>query len=233
MPAPDAAIRPTRMAEPPAGRAALELLHYPLYSAAALDAAALPRQLQFFSYRVGGTVSGAGSAAITATPFHTNLETPNFLAAPKTFTVQGVRVVMSPLSYAGGLAAIQDTALTALTAHQQFEDLLRLTTSAALRFFVGPKDYVQAPLFACPGNAGIAGLAGVSVSDTNAAVSVARRVSAHTMGRGFDMRQWPVLLANQQSFGAELSCNWTTNPSLAVQRLVFVVLDGILGREVS
>jgi hypothetical protein len=42
-----------------------------------------------------------------------------------------------------------------------------------------------------------------------------------------------VLIANQQSFGAQLVCQWGTNPSLVNNRLVWVVLEGILGREVS
>ena len=230
--APNATIRPTRLVAPPQGRAQLELVHFPLYSAAALNAAALPRELNFFNYAQGSQVSGAGTGALNAaTRFHTNMETANFLAAPKTFTVLQIRLVTSLLNHAASPTLGDDSLMTA-TSHAQTDDLL-LMQSMALRFFVGPKDYVQAPAFAVPGNAGLGGVAAASTHSTVAAFTGSRLVALHTAGRVHDMSAWPVLIANQQSFGAQLSCQWGTNPSITGQRLVFVVLEGVLGREVS
>lgn len=230
--APNATIRPTRLVAPPQGRAQLELVHFPLYSAAALNAAALPREVNFFNYAQGSQVSGAGTGALaSATRYHTNMETANFLAAPKTFTVFAVRLVCSQLNHAASPTLGDDTLATAAS-HNQSDDLLLLQTMA-LRFFVGPKDYVQAPGFAVPGNVGLGGIAAASVSNTNAAFAGSRLVATHTAGRVHSLEPWPVLIANQQSFGAQLLGGFTTNPTIVGQRLVFVVLEGILGREVS
>jgi hypothetical protein len=222
------------MLAPPQGRANLELVHFPLYSAVAFAGAApLPRDANFFNYAQGSQVSGAGTAAFSsATRLHTNMETANFLAAPKTFTVMQLRLVHGQLSYAPAPALGDDSLIAAPTPHAQQDDLL-LLQSMALRFFVGPKDYVQVPGFLCPGNAGIGGVAAVSYNTSAAATAGIKTVALHTAGRVHDLSQWPVLIANQQSFGAQLVCQWGTNPSLVNNRLVWVVLEGILGREVS
>lgn len=228
----DATIRPTRLVAPPQGRSLLEMLHWPMYSAVALNAAAIPRSVQFFTYSLGQTVSGAGTGAVVATRFHTSMETPSFLAAPKTFTVEGVRLHMPPLAYAAS-PTVQDTVGAAIAADLAFDDLMLLVGSSAFRFSVGPKDYVQGPLFALPGCYGVSGIGATSISSTNAASIFQRRTAVHSSGREFRMRTWPVLIANQQQFAAELLNQWTTNPTLAGQRLLFCILDGLLGREVQ
>jgi hypothetical protein len=229
-----AMIRPTRLVAPPQGRAQLELVHWPLYSAIALATATiLPRQTSFFTYALGGTVSGAGAGAIAATQFHTNLETPNFLAAPKTFTVTAVRLHMPFLQYAASPTVLA-TSGVAIASDLLADDLQLIIGSTHFRFSVGPKDYVRGPTYAIPANYGIGGVAGTSVSNTNAASVFQRRTALHTSGREFRMDTYPVLIANQQTFAAELLCEWTTNPTLAAGgRLLFCILDGIMGREVS
>ena len=227
----DLAVRPTRMVAPPPGRPQLELVHWPLYSALALTTSNLPRSSRFFTYAVGNTVSGTGPGAVAATQFHTNLETPNILAAPKTFTVEGVRMHFLPL-IASNSPTIADTTGAAIASDDAFDDAMKVVNSCVIRFFVGPKDYCQSPLFSCPGNWGLGGISATNVSSTNAASVFQRRTAVHSSGRGFDMNNFPVLIANQQSFGAELLCEFATNPTLAQARYLFCVLDGILGREV-
>ena len=227
-----ATVRPTRLTAPAQGRPQLELVHFPLYSSVALDAAAAPRTIQFFTYAIGQVVAGTGTGAIAATRFHTNMQTANFLAAPKTFTVEGVRIVVPGAVYTAS-PAIQATAGVAIAANPQGDDLQLLVGSGHFRFFVGPKDYVQSPLFAVPANTGLGGVSSTSISNTNAASVFQRRTIIHTSGRTWAMPTWPVLIANQQSFGAELLFQWATNPTVSQNRLVFCVLDGVLGREVS
>lgn len=231
-------IRPTRMIAPPQGRAALELVQFPLYSAAAFDKATaeLPNQVSFFNYALGQRVSGAGAAALqNATRFHTNMETANFLSAPKTFTVQQVRLIVAQAIYATS-PTVQATTTTSASARTSdlLDDLLKLG-SMAFRFFVGPKDYVSAPLWAVAGNTGLGGTASVSVSNTNGAAAGLIASTPYTCGKSWTIRTWPVLIANQQSFGAELVNSFTkaAGNRLAQERLVFCVLEGVLGREVS
>lgn len=240
-------IRPTRMIAPPQGRAALELVQFPLYSAASLDAAAVPSQISFFNYALGQTVSSNQVTAPQANRFHTNMETSNFLSAPKTFTVQQVRIVIAQASYSTNPAVQANTQAAAsasatATSSTLFNDTLVLG-SMAFRFFVGPKDYVNAPLWAVAGNTGLGGTAAVSVA-SNLAVSAGPPQESgirsnvvntpYYCGKSWTIRTWPVLLANQQSFGAELTNQFTkTSLTLGAVRLVFVVLEGVLGREVS
>lgn len=240
-------IRPTRMIAPPQGRAALELVQFPLYSAASLDAAAVPSQISFFNYALGQTVSSNQAVAPQANRFHTNMETSNFLSAPKTFTVQQVRLVIGQASYSTNPDVQANTqpagtASATATSSTLFNDTLTLG-SMAFRFFVGPKDYVNAPLWAVAGNTGLGGTAAVSVASNLAAAAgppVESGIRSNVVstpyycGKSWTIRTWPVLLANQQSFGAELTNQFTkTNLTLGAVRLVFVVLEGVLGREVS
>lgn len=238
-------IRPSRMVAPPQGRAALELVQFPLYSAASLDAAAVPSQISFFNYALGQNVSSNQTTNVPqANRFHTNMETSNFLSAPKTFTVQQVRIVIAQASYSTNPAVQANTqpaatASATATSSALFNDTLTLG-SMALRFFVGPKDYVNAPLWAVAGNTGLGGTAAVSVSNGIAAAAGELGIRTNVVntpyycGKSWTIRTWPVLLANQQSFGAELTNQFTkTNLTLSAVRLVFVVLEGVLGREVS
>ena len=255
-------IRSTRMLAPAAGRPALELCHWPLYSCAVLNgnttigsATALPRQVSFFNYALGSQVSGndtSGGALANATRWHTNMETANFLAAPKTMTVTAIRVVVSQLAH-GTSPSISDASggasATAGTTLAQHAHDVRALQQYALRFFVGPKDYLQAPLYAVPSNAGVGGVAANSfqATATTGAYQFQRTVGTHIAGRSWSLDKWPVLIANQQSFGAELLCSFdSTVPSSGItgyaagnaqrliqSRAIFVVLEGILGREVA
>ena len=252
-------IPQTRFTAPAAGRPMLELCHWPLYSTAVLDgnatigsAAALPRQVSFFNYALGSQVSGNGTGALSnSLRWHTNMETANFLAAPKTMTVTGVRLVVSQLTHTGSVPVIADVSgnvsATANTAFANHAHDLLVLQQYSFRFFVGPKDYVVAPLYAVPGNAGVSGIAANNTQGTTSgnAVSFVRAVATHVGGRSWSLANWPVLIANQQSFGAELTNQFgtltTTTTSfqagsgvrLCGQRAITVVLEGILGREVA
>jgi len=235
--------RPRRLAAPTSlgGRPLLEPQHQFLYSSVALANAALPSELNFFSYAKGGRVPGAGNASgADATLFHTNLETPGALAQPKVFTVSGIRVFLPDLAFvttAGVLntPTLSDSSVgTALADADLFEDLLLLAFSTVVQFNVGPKTYVSHPSFLLPSNTGIGGLAGAANDNgTAATLNQLDTTTAHLAGVYYGMPIYPVVIASQQSFGAKLLCQWTTNPSMNDLRLVFLFLDGILSREVS
>ena len=233
--------RPRRLPAPNSlgGRPILEQQHQFLYSACAIDnAAAIPAQLNFFGYAKGNTVSGAGNAVATvATLFHTNMDTPGALAQPKVFTVTGIRVFIPNIAFtvtantpelvdpSFGAAAVDSDAL---------EDLLLIQNSTVLRFFVGAKNYVNHPTFLAPANCGMAGVAALAQDNGTAATVGSLDASApHMVGVYYDMPVYPVVIASQQAFGAQLLSFWSTNPTLNDDRLVYVFLDGLLGREVQ
>lgn len=226
-------IRPTRGIAPPQGRAALELVQFPLYSAVSLAAAAVPSQISFFNYALGQNVTSSGTTAIQATRFHTNLETANFLSAPKVFTVHQVRLVIGQASYSTSPATEDTTPASTVSSSLLFSDLMKLE-SMAFRFFVGPKDYVQSPAWAISQNTSIGGISTQALEGNNATAASVSTVAPQVCGRSWSIKTWPVLIANQQSFGAELVNSFVkTDLSLDAIRLVWCVLEGVLGREVS
>jgi len=216
----------------------LEFVHWSLYSAIALDNAALPRHVECFNYTAGQVVTGAGGGAIAATKYHTNAQAIRTVPRPKTFTVFGVRVIMVPLEFASGSPVLDDGGdTTDATAGgrnvDQVDDLTFLQCMAA-RFSIGEKKYMEAPLYLLPANVGLSGLAANSVSNTNAAASAQRRVAVHSCGVAYEFgaSRKPVIW-NQQTFTFEYLCQWATNPTLNADRYLFTFLDGILGREVQ
>lgn len=226
-------VRPTRGIAPPVGRASLELVQFPLYSAVSLAATSVPSQISWFNYALGQSVSSSGTTSITATRFHTNMETANFLSAPKVFTVQQIRIVVGQAAYDGSPSFEANAPASTTSSSVLFDDLLKLE-SMAFRFAVGPKDYVQAPLWAVSSNTGLGGVSSSAIVTSNATPLSLDTNTPYICGKSWSIKTWPVLIANQQSFSAELTNSFTkTNLSMSAVRLVWCVLEGVLGREVS
>lgn len=227
---------PRRMAMPAdlAGRPLQEMIHEPLHSAIALNAAALPAQVNAFNYAIGQTVSGAGPGAIPATVFHTNMDTPGLLPKPRIASVYGLRVVMNALAFAGGNPDLSDPSqINGVPNDDFFDDLRTFTYSVTLRLQVGPKNYLIAPLFLIPGNVGFGGVASFTIADgTAAATHSISHYGGHTAGKYLGLPTYPVLLADQQSFLVEFTALWPTNPTMNDARYVWTFLDCIQGREV-
>lgn len=234
--------RVRRAYSPPqlSGRPLLENVVYPLYSTAGLAAAALPAEINLFQYAKGQAVPGAGNfAGATSSLWHTNMDTPSSLAAPKVFTITGVRCHLSHVSVDSSTANQTELVQTAdlassATENPQLADPLRVFNSGVLRLTVGPKTYCNHPLWFFPSNIGVGGLNSVSTA-TGSATSTTQRsiVAAHQVGQYFDFDTYPVVIAAQQSFGVNISFTWATNPTLTAARAITVFLDGIMSREVS
>lgn len=212
----------------------LELAAWPLYSAAQFDAAALPRELEVFNYTQGQRVSSNAAAPAIASQIHTNMLAIRTIPRPKTFTVFGVRVIVPPLAITTAPALADPTSGVALENNDQVDDLQLLLATQALTFEIGEKKYLEAPLWMLPANVGPGGVAASSVSNTNAASIFQTRVALSTCGLAyhFNTGRKPVIW-NQQSIRCAFSCQWATNPSLVDSKLVYVVFDGILGREIQ
>lgn len=233
-----AAPLPTRFALPPEangepGGPPLEFVHWPLYSALALDAAAIPQVSELFNYLPGMTVSGAGTGAIAATQMHTNMSAIGAIPRPKTFVVTGIRVHVPPVAITSTVALSDDTTGAAVENNDQVDDLTAIVTSCALRFRIGELTYAEGPILAMPANMGVGGVAATSVN-ANAASVWQSRVALHTCGLAYDFStgRRPVLWSSQ-NFRVQLLCEWATNPTLLDNRLLYVYLDGILGRELQ
>jgi hypothetical protein len=219
------------------GRPLLEQQHQYLYSSVSLANAALPSELNFFGYSKGQNVPGAGNfSAVPSTYFHTNMEGQGALPQPKVFTTTGIRVFM-PITTSSGTNApeLSDPSFGAAAANNDaLEDLLAIANSTVLRFTVGPKDYAHHPCFMFPANTGVAGLAALSQDNGTAATTGSLdTVIPHMVGRYFGLPVYPVVIASQQTFRVTLSARWAANPALNEGHLLFVFLDGLLGREVS
>lgn len=223
----------------PPGSPPLEFLRWPLYSFGALDGATtIPRELELFNYTVGQTVSGAGGGAVAATRFHTNMMQSRALPQPKVFTAFSMHVVVLPLDFGtAATPALSDPSTGAAVANDdQVDDLTLIYESCSIRFDIGEKNYVRAPLKLAPANYGLQGLAAASISQTNAAAIHNRRVAVHSCGIGWDFNREPArppVLWPLQTFNCKLLCQWATNPSLVDDRLVGVLFWGVLGREIQ
>lgn len=221
----------------PPGSPPLEFVHWPLYSAVAFDAAAIPRETQAFGYTRGGQVAGAGAGAIgNATIMHTNMEVPSAVPGPRIFLVHGIRLIANPLSI-GATPALSDASVgTTANRLDQVDDLTLLYQALAIEFSIGLKVYAQGPAWMFPANVGIGGLAaiGVEADPDGASAVMASRVAVHTAGRGWSHHagKKPALW-NTQPFKFRLLCDWTTNPTLVDTRLLYAVLDGVYGREIQ
>lgn len=235
---------PRRFASPiNAMRAAkLEPIHQPLYSAYILDNTTAPAQALFFNYGVGGQVATNATSPPNATDLHTNMVSAGFLPSPKMFLVTGIRIVpieldatltdllqdTSAITNAGPTFTGQDSTL--------LEDLVRILYGSVFKFFVGTKNYLTNPTWNVPANTGVQGesnsLYGGGASAI-AASTVQRLQTFHGAGRYFSLPAFPTMIVPQQNFNCTLEFPQTTRPTFGADRLVYAVLDGILGREVQ
>jgi hypothetical protein len=211
-------------------RAKLEPIHQPLYSAGALDAAALPRELTVFQYAIGGTVAGAGAGAVLANLWHTNMVAQGLLPSPKLFQVQGIRVVFSQVNAVG--TGLLDPTYSANPENTDAEDDYKLFHyGGCIKFFVGVKDYYTGPLFLVPGNTGIDGFAAMAIGGT--VQGFMRDNKAHSAGKACLFPQFPILIPSQQNFNVSLQWLQATPATMIDTHMFWVVLDGIYGREVA
>lgn len=217
----------------PPGSPPLDWHAWPLYSCIALDALAIPRQIECFNYLPGSLVSGAGAAQVAATALHTNATAVRTIAAPKVQVVTSIRIVLPPLAFTSTTALADDSVGVALENNDQADDVT-LLMSMYFQFRIGEKVYAEAPLWMAPANAGVGGVAATSVSNTNAASVWQTRVALHTCGLAYEFSTGknPVLW-NQQSFRFFFGCDWATNPTLNDTHLLYAVLEGFEGREIQ
>lgn len=211
----------------------LDFVHWPLYSSVGINAAVLPREVSFFTYVRGQTVAGAGGATITANGVHCNNLLANAIPKPKTFMCTGIRLLLSPLDHASGAPAVSSVmgagaAVAAANVDQQ-TDFVFISQSTWFELRQGEVLEVEGPTYLMPGNSGIGGKSATTlIADTD---SIQTRVALCTQGVGWSLKRRPFVLWNQQHFEAKLGCDWATRPTITQERLLYCVLEGIMGRE--
>lgn len=220
-----------------------DAVRQPLYSTVGYDAAILPFQRNFFTYRTGDNVPGAGNAAGNpSTLWHTNMEIGGALAMPKKFRCDGVSVTMPPLTFEGGADVPNFGSGTnepgfsgAATADSELlEDILVFVYSSYMRLRIGQKNYAEHPLMFFPHNIGAAGLCAVDVDRVSAAgIGHLDVTIPNTVGLGIQFGLWPFLVMPQQAIVCEITTPWGTNPPLNRARAVQVFLHGNYHREVQ
>lgn len=232
--APTLAARTRRFASPfPLTDPKVEPIHQPLYSAAALDAAALPNRLRFFTYQLGQPVSGAGAGVVNSTKWHTNMEATGQLANPKLMLVTGVRIMLSQVN-ALGTGLLDNSYTTIAENNDQDDDFKLLWYGGDFVFHVGTKDYMEGPLPFFPGNTGLEGYAAIAASGIGPAaglLSLFRKESIYPSGKYFSLPQYSILIPPLQSFYAEIHWQQATPATMIDTHLLWVVLDGVFSRE--
>lgn len=236
--APRAMALPTRFTLPPEmspdDKVIREMVNWSFYSCFALNAAALPRDGELFNYLVGQTVAGAGTGAIAATRYHTNMEAVRTVGKPDTFAVYGIRVVVPPLAITTTTALADASVGVAGENNDQLDDLVNINESMALRFSIGEKRYAEGSLKDFPANTGLGGVAASSVSNTNAAAIFQNRVALYSTGQPYTFGGGKIpVIWNSEPFSVQLFCQWATTPTIVDNKLLFVFLDGVRGRAVQ
>ena len=213
--------------------ALLEVIHQPLYSAAAfLNGVIIPFSTEVFSYRIGQVVPGAGAGAIASTINHTNMTQAGTLSHPKVGEFRSVRQVMCQLTAPLTTPITPTFDATPPEPGFIFELVQQFFWGTTLRFHVGEKDYLEGvPSFLVPGNVGIGGVAAVSADD-QADAEQQQVVLPNGAGRTFDLEPYAVFLPSQQQFFAQIRAPQPIPPTPGVDCLVWVIIDSVIGREV-
>lgn len=215
---------------PALGTPLLEVIRQPLYSAIALDAAVIPSETRFFQYQIGDTIAGAGAGAVAATQYATNMEVSGALATPKIFEIFGIRLVMSNITAPGTAAPTHPAVPADATNADLHDDMHRVFWGTHFSLHIGTKDYISAPSWCVPGNAGLSGYAAAGADDGAAAEQHLIQAVQGT-GKYLALDPYTIFIPSQQSFHAKLRAPQATTPTLALARLVWCMLDGRLGRE--
>jgi len=216
-----------RGAAPVLGQPLLEVLTQPLYSSMSFDGAVIPNETRCFNYALGDTVNGAGTGAITATYYHTNMEVSGALATPKVYEVTGVRTVLSNISANGQTGPLLDASKAAPAL---LEDAQKFFHGTHLSVHIGAKDYISGPSWLFPANTGVGGLLDVASVDT-AAIELYQPHAVQGQGKYMNLAPYTIFIPSQQSFHAKLKAPQATTPTISVDRLLYVVFDGRIGRE--
>lgn len=225
----------THVLAPDMGRALLEPIQQPLYSAAMLNNAILPRELLFFGYGIGEAVSGLGDGAVgSASPWHTNMLTGRQLSSPKTFLVEEVSIAwldIAPPALGAAAKLLDPSAANAFSQSDALDDLLLGWYTGLYRFSIGGlKDYVVVPLPLVPLNSGIDGFSAMEA--TLVADNLMKSESLRPCGEPFSLQNRPVFIPTLQEFDVRIEWQQVTRVVMLDEHVLFAYLDGRQGREV-
>lgn len=219
---------------PPAARARLEFVKYPLFDAVVLPTAFNARQ-RFFATALGEPLQNA-SVAQFKTYTETNMLTAGRLSTPKVFVIHGVRLVISHLlDDESGLRQASSTIDEAEQAGDQQLDLLfdmkAIRYGAWFEFLVSNKPWITRPCFELPDDIGIDGLISVGTSSTaGAGDEAASNVNApYGSGPLLDLGRNRISLPPEQTFQGGIVPRQAI--TLTDQVKIWCSLEGVLGRE--
>lgn len=224
----------SRVDVPTRADAVLEVIQQPLYSCAGFVAgSAIQFSTEVFSYRIGQNVPG-NIGAVASTINHTNMTQAGTLAVPKVYEFRAIRQVVSQLVGAALTTVMTVTNdSTPMEPNSLWQNTLFMFWGTSLKFHVGEKDYLEGvPSFLTPGNVGIGGVAALA-SDDQADAEQQQVVCVNGAGRAFNFEPYAIFLPSQQQFFAQIRATQPTPPTVsAADTLVYVIADGVLGREV-
>ncbi len=221
-----APFRVRRRSPVPAGRRAkLEMRKQPLWANQPWSSTTAGN-LSFFRDAVGqgGT-----------TLLDTNMSKAGALPHPRVFDIHGIDLVRSPAlvdrSTAGPPATEADPHNVAL-----FNNALKLLFySAFFRLTVGTKPYVEAPLFALPGNSKVGGsIIGATPETTTFGAAGRRDIFTAAIGMMWSTQRRRIRLHPDQVFFAEIFFPITGAGAAASNGgVIYVFLNGLEYREVQ
>lgn len=207
------------------GKAQIERRVEPLFDNAEVSSTTTG-QVEFFQ-------NPQGSAG--KTQLDTNMRKAGSLPSPRLFQIRGFEIAVSQAltSRTAGIPATEAAAAGTPKPSDFLNGIKGLFWTAYLRFIVGTKDYVQAPLFLLPSNQGIDGsVFGAQVPNGTFATGL-RVAIGQSVGMSWSVRQKPITLVPDQPIRGELVLPIAGAGQVAgAGKVVYMFLHGMHSVEV-
>lgn len=194
----------------PGNRAYLEWIRQDLYSSG-LTGTTLAT-ITFF-----GTAQGASAGNLT------NIETPNAVQNPKVFRWLGIRTYVQQ----SALARVKEDTASFVSA----ADAANILESYFITTKIGPKDYVQAPLFALPAGFGMWFSGASTGTNANPIMVGTQQNGIPTFNNFMKFGRKVVTLTPNQNFQCQAVLGTATLSTVTLTTRIWVFFVGILGRE--
>lgn len=194
----------------PGRRAMLEWIRQDLYSSGLTGTTLAP--ISFFAVAQGAS---AGN--------FTNMETPNAVQNPKVFRWLGIRIHIQQSAVA---RVVENTATLVSTS-----DAANILESYFLTTQIGPKQYVQAPLFALPSGFGLWFSGTMTGTNANPIQNGVNANGVPSFNNFMKFGRKVITLVPNQNFQVVANLGTATSASVAVTTRLWCFLVGILGRE--
>lgn len=168
-------------------------------------------------------VSFFATATTAATGNFTNMETANAVQNPKVFRWLGIRVHIQQSAVA---RVVENTATLVSTS-----DAANILESYFITSTIGPKQYIQAPLFALPSGFGLWFSGAMTGTNANPIQNSVNANGVPNFNNFMKFGRKVITLVPNQNFTVTANVGTVVSATVAVTTRLWCFLVGVLGRE--